>query len=143
MNILMIATNNIKKAKVATATLIILIAIATIFLYVGISVLSNMDSFIDEKNAETNGAHLIAITDGAHDQEIQDIYQSIEAYSYSEREEGMMSMSSSFQNVSTGEEANSIPAVFLNLDTAREISQVKIIDPADQMPKNGVMVPYV
>ena len=143
MNILMIATNNIKKAKVATATLIILIAIATIFLYVGISVLSNMDSFIDEKNAETNGAHLIAITDGAHDQEIHDIYQSIEAYSYSEREEGMMSMSSSFQNVSTGEEANSIPAVFLNLDTAREISQVKIIDPADQMPKNGVIVPYV
>lgn len=143
MKILMIATNNIKKAKVATATLIILIAIATIFLYVGSSVLSNMDSFIDEKNAETNGAHLISITDGSHDQEIQEIYQSIEAYSYSEREEGMMSMASSFQNINTGEEANSIPAVFLNLDTARKISQVKIIDQAENMPKNGVIVPYV
>ncbi|TYC87621.1 FtsX-like permease family protein [Acetobacterium wieringae] len=143
MSILMIATNNIKKAKVATATLIILIAIATIFLYVGISVLANMDRFIDQKNAQTNGAHLISITDGSHDQEIQDIYQSIASYSYSEREEGMMSMSSVFQNINTGEEANSIPAVFLNLDTARKISQVKIIDPAENMPKNGVIVPYV
>ncbi len=143
MNSLMIATNNIKKAKVATATLIILIAIATIFLYVGISVLSNMDTFIDQKNAQTNGAHLISITDGSHDQEIQDIYQSISSYSYSEQEEGVMSMSSVFQNINTGEEANSIPAIFLNLDTARQISQVKIIDPAENMPKNGVIVPYV
>nr|WP_320023932.1 ABC transporter permease [uncultured Acetobacterium sp.] len=143
MKILMIATNNIKKAKVATATLIILIAIATIFLYVGISVLSNMDTFIDKKNAETNGAHLISITDGAHDQDIEEIYQSIKDYSYSEREDGMMSMSSSFQNINTGEEANSIPAVFLNLDTDRKISQVNIIDQAEQMPKNGVIVPYV
>jgi putative ABC transport system permease protein len=143
MKLFMIATNNIKKAKVATATLIILIAIATIFLYVGISVLSNMDTFIDQKNAETNGAHLIAITDGTHDQDIQGIYESTPSYSYSEREEGMMSMSSSFQNVDTGEEANSIPAVFLNLDTARKISQVKIIDRAEPMPKNGVVVPYV
>lgn len=143
MKLFMIATNNIKKAKVATATLIILIAIATIFLYVGISVLASMDTFIDQKNAETNGAHLISITDGTHDQDIQEIYQSIEGYSYSEQEEGMMSMSSSFQNLDTGEEANSIPAVFLNLDTARKISQVKIIDQAELMPKNGVIVPYV
>ncbi|MCG2729162.1 MAG: FtsX-like permease family protein [Acetobacterium sp.] len=143
MKLFMIATNNIKKAKVATATLIILIAIATIFLYVGISVLSNMDTFIDEKNAETNGAHLISITDGNHDQDIQGIYEAIASYSYSEREEGMMSMSSSFQNINTGEEANSIPAVFLNLDTDRKISQVNIIDQAERMPKNGVIVPYV
>ncbi|MEL7661715.1 ABC transporter permease [Acetobacterium wieringae] len=143
MSILMIATNNIKKAKVATATLIILIAIATIFLYVGISVLANMDRFIDQKNAQTNGAHQVFITDGVHDQKIQEIYQSIGGYSYSEREEGMISMSSSFQNINTGEEANSIPAVFLNLDTARKISQVKIIDQAENMPPNGVIAPYV
>jgi putative ABC transport system permease protein len=143
MNSLMIATNNIKKAKVATATLIILIAIATIFLYVGISVLANMDRFIDQKNAEANGAHLIFITDGTHDQDVREIYQSIPSYSYSEQEEGVISISASFQNINTGEEANSIPAVFLNLDTARKISQVKIIDPAENMPPNGVIAPYV
>lgn len=139
----MIATNNIKKAKVATVTLIILIAIATIFLYVGISVLLNMDTFIEEKNAETNGAHLISISDGTHDQEIQRIYESDPAYSYSEREAAMMSRSSSFQNVNTGEEVYSMPSIFFNLDTPRKISQVKIINAANQMPKNGVLVPYV
>lgn len=64
MKIFMIAKNNIKKAKFATATLIILIAMATIFLYVGINVLANMDSFIENKNAELNGAHFVSITDG-------------------------------------------------------------------------------
>ncbi|MDP2844279.1 MAG: hypothetical protein Q8O06_11670 [Acetobacterium sp.] len=75
MKILMIATNNIKKAKVATATLMILIAITTIFLYVGISVLSNMDTFIDKKNTQSNGAHIISINDGTHNQEIRNIYE--------------------------------------------------------------------
>lgn len=143
MNILMIAKNNIRKAKAATITLIILIAIATIFLYVGISVLSNLGSFIDDKNAETNGAHFVSITDGNNDQDIQAIYEAIEAYDYSETEAGLMSVSSSFQNINTGEDIKSMPSIFLKLDTPRKISQVKIIDQADTMPENGVVVPYI
>ncbi|WP_296561281.1 ABC transporter permease [uncultured Acetobacterium sp.] len=143
MKILMIATNNIKKAKVATATLMILIAITTIFLYVGISVLSNMDTFIDKKNTQSNGAHIISINDGTHNQEIRNIYESMAAYSYSEEETGMISMSSAFQNIDVGEEAYRISSIFLNLDTPRQISRVDIIDKADQMPQNGVIVPYI
>lgn len=143
MNIRMIATNNIKKAKVATATLIILIAIATIFLYVGISVLSNLGSFMDKKNVATNGAHFVSITDGNYDQEIQAIYESSETYNYSEREAAIMSLASKFQDVSTGEKAYSISSLFLNLDTSRKISQVDLIDEAAVMPKNGVVVPYI
>ncbi|WP_414733078.1 ABC transporter permease [Acetobacterium carbinolicum] len=143
MNIRMIATNNIKKAKVATATLIILIAIATIFLYVGISVLSNLGSFMDKKNVATNGAHFVSITDGNYDQEIQAIYESSETYDYSEREAAIMSLASKFQDVSTGEKAYSISSLFLNLDTSRKISQVDLIDEAAVMPKNGVVVPYI
>jgi putative ABC transport system permease protein len=143
MKILMIATNNIRKAKVATATLIILIAIATIFLYVGISVLANLDTFIDGKNAETNGAHFISITDGSHDAAIDQIYESIDSYVSGEREEGLMSMSSKYQNVDTGEEAYSLSTLFLNRETPRNISRVTIIDEAEQIPENGVIVPYV
>ncbi|WP_162624503.1 ABC transporter permease [Acetobacterium sp. KB-1] len=143
MNIRMIATNNIKKAKVATATLIILIAIATIFLYVGISVLSNLGSFMDKKNVATNGAHFVSITDGNYDQEIQAIYESSETYDYSEREAAIMSLASKFQDVSTGEKAYSISSLFLNLDTSRKIAQVDLIDEAAVMPKNGVVVPYI
>ena len=143
MNIRMIATNNIKKAKVATATLIILIAIATIFLYVGISVLSNLGSFMDKKNVATNGAHFVSITDGNYDQEIQAIYESSETYDYSEREAAIMSLASKFQDMNIGEKAYSISSLFLNLDTSRKISQVDLIDEAAVMPKNGVVVPYI
>ncbi|MDP2844278.1 MAG: hypothetical protein Q8O06_11665, partial [Acetobacterium sp.] len=65
------------------------------------------------------------------------------AYSYSEEETGMISMSSAFQNIDVGEEAYRISSIFLNLDTPRQISRVDIIDKADQMPQNGVIVPYI
>jgi len=143
MNIRMIATNNIKKAKVATATLIILIAIAAILLYVGISVLSNLGTFIDVKNTQNNGAHFVSITDGTNDQEIQAIYEASETYDYGEREPGIMSLASKFQDVSIGEKAYSISSLFLNLDTSRKISQVDLIDEAAVMPENGVVVPYI
>ncbi|KNZ40335.1 ABC transporter permease [Acetobacterium bakii] len=143
MNIFMIAKNNIKKAKLATATLIILIAMATIFLYVGISVLSNLDTFIENKNIGLNGAHFISIADGSYDSSIDEIYESIAGFDYREREDALMSLSSKFQNVNTNEEAYAISSIILNLDTDRSISKVEIIDAAAAMPENGVVVPYV
>jgi len=143
MKIFMIAKNNIKKAKFATATLIILIAMATIFMYVGISVLANMDTFIENKNTELNGAHFVSITDGIYDNEIDTILKSIGGYKTSEREDVLMSLSSKFQDVNTHEEAYALFSILLNLNTDREISKVKLIDKANQFPENGVIVPYV
>lgn len=139
----MIAKNNIKKAKFATATLIILIAMATIFLYVGISVLSNMDTFIDNKNTGLNGAHFISIYDGIYDSSIDEIYESIDGFETREREDALVSLSSKFQDVNTNEESYAMSSILLDLDTGREISKINIIDEAPLIPENGVIVPYV
>lgn len=139
----MMAKNNIKKSKVATATLVILIAITTIFLYVGFSVLTNINSFIDDKNTELNGAHFISIIDGKYDQDVKNILESIDGYQYMEREDAITNESANFQDVNTGEKQYSMPALLLNIDTKRTISTVNIIDKAEAIPENGVIVPYV
>lgn len=139
----MMAKNNIKKSKTATATLIILIAITTIFLYVGFSVLTNMNSFIDDKNTEENGAHFISIVDGKYDQDVKNIIQSIDGYQYMEREDAITNEAANFQDVNIGEKQYAMPALIMNLDTKRTISTVNIIDQAETIPENGIIVPYV
>ena len=139
----MIAKNNIKKAKFSTATLVILIAITTVFLYIGTSVLANIGSFIENKNTEVNGAHFIAITDSKYDKDVEEICESIDGFQYMEREDAIISMSSEFQNLNVGEKDYSMSSILLNLDTKRTISTVHIIDQANIIPENGIIVPYV
>ena len=143
MKLFMIAKNNIKKAKFSTATLVILIAITTVFLYIGTSVLANIGSFIENKNTEVNGAHFIAITDGKYDKDVKDICESIDDFQYMEREDAIMSLSSEFQDLNVDEKEYSMSSLLLNLDTKRTISTVHIIDQVSIIPENGIIVPYV
>jgi len=143
MKLFMIAKNNIKKAKVATVTLATLIAVTTIFLYIGTSVLANIGSFIENKNIEANGAHFIAIIDSKYDKDVKEICESIDDFSYMEREDAIMSLSSEFQDVNVGEKSYSMSSLLLNLDTKRTISAVNIIDEASMIPEDGIIVPYV
>jgi len=143
MKLFMIAKNNIKKAKFSTTTLVILIAITTVFLYIGTNVLANIGSFIENKNTEVNGAHFIAIVDGKYDKDVKAIYESIDGFQYMEREDAIMSLSSEFQDINVGEKNYSMSSLLLNLDTKRTISTVHIIDQASTIPENGIIVPYV
>ncbi|SEW06891.1 ABC transporter permease [[Clostridium] fimetarium] len=143
MKLFMIAKNNIKKAKFSTATLVILIAITTVFLYIGTNVLANIGTFIENKNTEVNGAHFIAIVDGKFDKAVKDICESIDGFQYMEREDAIMSLSSEFQDINVGEKNYSMSSILLNIGTKRAISTVHIIDQANIIPENGIIVPYV
>lgn len=139
----MIAKNNIKKAKAATLTLVALVALATILLYVGTNVLTQIGNFIDDKNNQMNGAHVISITSRDYNEDIQMIYEGINGFSYMEQEDAILYMSSKFQNVETQEKEYAMSSVILDYDTNRTISKVKIIDESKEVYENGIIVPYV
>ncbi|WP_099469688.1 ABC transporter permease [Konateibacter massiliensis] len=139
----LIAKNNIKRGKASAITLLLLVAIATILLYSGIQVMSQMGGFVDEKNRELNGTHTIVIADRALDGDIENIFKEIEGFSYMEREDGVIFSASKFQNTTIGEEELGMPSLFLNYDTSREISKLKVIDEADERYENTIIVPYV
>ncbi len=137
------AKNNMKKAKASTITLVLLVAIATIFLYVGINVLSQIGTFIDDKNSERNGAHAIVIAARDLNEDIQSIYEGIDDFSHMEQEDAIMYGASEFQNLDRNEKKYAMPSLVLNYDTNRTISTVEIIDQAEEVYENGMIVPYI
>lgn len=140
---LLIAKNNIKRAKAASMTLILLVAIATIFLYVGINVLSQIGSFIDEKNTVLNGAHEIIIADRALDDKIKEIYEGIDGFAFMQKESAIMFGAAKLQNLQIQEDKFSMPVLFLQQNVNRDISKLDIIDPSETKHDNSVLVPYV
>lgn len=143
VKLFLIAKNNIKKAKAATATIILLVSMATIFLYVGISVVTQIDHYIDEKNLKYNGAHEIVIASREQKEEIRKIYEETEGFSQMEVEDAMMFSSSKLQNMQTAEEKYAMPTLFLDRSKERAISKIDIIDEAKEPYENGIIVPYV
>lgn len=142
MKYFLIAKNNIKRAKAATFTLILLVAIATILLYAGVNVLTQVGSFIDEKNSELNGAHEIIIADRELNDDVKDIYEGIDGFSYMEREDAVLFGAPKLQNVETKEEKYSMPVLFLNRNLKRNISKLEVIDKSETEYENGIIVPY-
>lgn len=143
MKLLLIAKNNMKKAKASTITLVLLVAIATILLYVGTNVLSQIGTFIDDKNNELNGAHEIVIASRDSSDDIQSIYEGIDDFSYMEQEDAIMYGASEFQNLDRKEKKYAMPSIVLNYDTKRTISKVEIIDKSEEEYENGMIVPYI
>jgi putative ABC transport system permease protein len=143
MKLLLIAKNNMKKAKASTITLVLLVAIATIFLYVGTNVLSQIGTFIDDKNSKLNGAHEIVIASRDSNKEIQSIFEGIDDFFYMEQEDALMYGASEFQNIDTKEKKYAMPSIVLNYDTDRTISKVEIIDKSEEEYENGMIVPYI
>ena len=69
----LIAKDNIKKKKTNAVIMILLIAIATMFLYVGISVIGNCNKVIDACNEKNNGADFFYFSESVYYQEIIDL----------------------------------------------------------------------
>lgn len=137
------AKNNIRKSISSTITLILLIGIATLFLYTGINVLFQMNEFIDAKNEELNGAHEVAIVTLDVADEIQTIMEKIPGFSGFQEQDGLIYNTSKFENKTCKEDSYVMPAVFLPLDTSNVISRIDVIDPAEKDFSNGIIMPYI
>lgn len=143
MKLFMIAQNNIRKAKAATLTLVLLVAMATIFLYTGANVLTHMGSFIDDKNRSLNGAHEIAITSRDAKEEVKSILAGMKGFSYVEQQDAMLYGTLKYQNIVTREKEYAMPTLVLPIHTDNRIGKITILDQTKQEYENGVVVPYV
>lgn len=139
----LIAKNNIKKAKASTLTLIVLVSIVTILLYVGISVLTQIGNFIDDKNDSINGAHEIVISDREIDDTIKNILETTDGFLKMQQSDGVMFGTSKIANISMKEKAYSIPVLFQSMDSKREISRLKVIEETNSYQENSIVLPYV
>ncbi|MFD0673457.1 ABC transporter permease [Cohnella sp. GCM10027633] len=92
MKLAKLAWANIRKSKSATVSLMLLIVIATMLLSTGISVISRMSSFYDDKVAQLGDPHISIVADQAH------YKQEYEAY---------------FRRIAGVKEIETLPALYL------------------------------
>lgn len=131
-----------KKNKSITITLIVLIIFATMFLYIGSSVILEIDHFLDDKNKSLNGSDFSVLTPKIHEEDVKRIITEIGDYAELEQEEVILKFSSDFQNVTLKDKSQSIGSVILNAENEALISKLKIIDEGEQRVKNSIVLPH-
>ncbi len=141
MNLFMIAKSNMKKNKSMMITLSALIMFATLLLYIGTSVLFDMSSFLDEKNKALNGSEFTAATPVKHEETIQGVIKEMGEYTQLETVP-VIRYASTFQNLTNGEESQSIGSIIFNADNTEEISRMDIIDQGHTKLLNSIILPY-
>lgn len=141
MNLLMIAKSNMKKNKSMMITLIALIMFAALLLYIGTSVLLDMNSFLDEKNKALNGSDFTVVSPEKHDDSIQEIIKEMGEYTKLETVPAVR-YASTFQNLTKGEKSQSIGGIILNADNTEDISRMDIIDKGNTKLSNSIILPY-
>lgn len=140
MNLLMIAKSNIKKNKSMSITLVALITFASILLYIGASVLLELNTFLDDKNRSLNGADFSVLSPDEHEDTVQNILEDM-SYTQLETVKAMYGISS-FQNITRGDKSESMDYLFLNADKKETISKMKVIEEGDKKLYNSIILPY-
>lgn len=142
MKLLMLAKSSFKKNRSSAITLLILIIIATLFLYNGLHVLSNLDSFLDKKHASVNGADYVAYTLEADSDYYVSVAAAMDETILYEQEQSLIYYAGSIRNQQLQDKEQSIGILFLNADTDRKLQQLKIIDNVGEMAEDSIILPY-
>lgn len=143
MGILLIAKDNIKKKKGNAFILFLLVSLAVLLLYVGISVLSNMGKVIDSRNAAVNGADYFLLTPSKYPDQIEDILNSSKDVKYLEKEQAVCASGVKFYNEKdTSGKTEQFDFIFLNKDAERKLSLIDLIDKEKEWKDNSIILPY-
>lgn len=142
MKILMLAKSSIRKNRSSAITLLLLIITATLFLYIGLHVLSNLGSFLDEKQEALNGADFVSFTPQVYSDHIKGVIEGMEQVDTLEQEQTIVYHTGSILNKKVQKKAQSIGIILLNADTLRDIQKLKIIDATGSMKEDSIIIPY-
>lgn len=143
MGILLIAKDNIKKKKGNAFILFLLVSLAVLLLYVGISVLLNMGKVIDSRNAAVNGADYFLLTPSKYPDRIEDILNNSKDVKYLEKEQAVYASGVKFYNgKDTAGNADQLDFIFLDKDADRKLSLNDLTDYGKKWKKNSIILPY-
>ena len=142
MGILLIAKDNIKKQKGNTFILFLLVALAVLMLYVGTSVLFNMNKVVENRHEAVNGADFLLFSESTQSNEIMDFFEKQEEVAYLEKEEAIFLTSARYYTETKQEDADEIGFLFLNKDAERKLSVIQLIDEGEAWKVNSIILPY-
>lgn len=140
MKLFIIARSNMSKNRSMTLTLAALITFASILLYIGASVVLQMNTFIDDKNKELNGSDFMTLAPDKYDKVILDTLKEMGGYDQLEEVEAMYN-AATFQSITRQDKKQVMDCVFLNADVKESIARLKIIDEGEKKLSNSIILP--
>ena len=111
-------------------------------LYTGVSVESQLPSFIKEKNEELNGADVTLLVGSNSIEKVLNVLDKRTDVKTYESHDAVYYGAPKLSNLSKQDKEQSLGTIIMNLDETYEINRLKIIDEAVEKPENGVIVPY-
>ena len=89
-----------------------------------------------------NGADFVSFAHEANGEYIASVVGAMEEVTYYEQEKAIIYYTGSIQNKKLQAKAQSIGFILLNADTERKLQSLKIIDEADKMAEDSIILPY-
>ena len=142
MGILLIAKDNIKRQKGNTIILFLLVALAVLMLYVGTSVLSNMDQVVEKRHEAVNGADFLLFSESTQSNEIMDFLEKQDEVAYLEKEETIFLTSAKYYIGTQQEDADEIGFFLQDREAERKLSVIQIIDEGEEWKEDSIILPY-
>lgn len=140
MKIVNLALANIKKGRGAAISLFILIFIAALLLNVGMTVISKMNTFYDDKVEELHDAHVsIIMNSSEYKQPYGDFLKNYSGVRETETVQIVLMNTAKFRY---GDSDLSLGAAILNADANRRFSPMKLIEKLDSINNQDMYVPY-
>lgn len=140
MKIGKLAWANIRKSKSATASLMLLIFIATMLLSTGISVISRMSTFYDDKIEQLGDPHISIIAKQSHYKPDYERFFTDNAQVKSTQTEPSIYVSGVRFSFGSAEMTNG--AAFMNADGNGRMAQLKFVEKLEDAGEGDIYVPY-
>jgi putative ABC transport system permease protein len=140
MKIFNLAMANLKKGKGAASSLFVLILIAALLLNVGMTVISQINTFYDNKVEELHGAHVNIIMHHAdYKQPYEDFLKTYAGVKETEKEKVILLDAAKFR-YADGDLTSSV--ALINANTNRSVSPLKLIEKIEPTDNNDIFMPY-
>lgn len=136
----MLAINNIKKSKSTAITLTILTMFSILFLYIGSSVLLDLDSFFDNKVNELNDANVSLVM--KEPDIFKDCYSLINNNPHTVKTEAEDILSFETATFKSGKSDITSQFVIGDADNKRTISNIKLTEKGNMKKENGILLSY-
>ncbi|CAG9622300.1 ABC transporter permease [Sutcliffiella rhizosphaerae] len=140
MNVLHLALANIRKSKSAAISLFIFILVAALLLNVGLTVISQIHAFFDDKVAQLKDPHVSIVMDKSnYDSTYEDYFTDYPGVTEVEAEE-IVSMEMAKFNYGNSDLSSSV--IILNADTDRKIGPLTFVEKINTPSAQDIFVPY-
>ena len=134
--------SGIKKNRSASIILVVLMLISTIFLNIGLNVLTKVDGYVAEKNKEIHGPDFALMLPEKDETDALVMIQGMEGYEASSIEKILHFEAADFYNEKRDKKSQTMQALLLDISDKREYSNGGIIDEGKELKSNSIVLPY-